>query len=145
MLEVILKTRTCSKCNTPFQYKSNSNRPYCQKCYSIWAKDRYARGIKRQPPEQKSGNHYKRTYGITLEEYDAMFKAQGKVCAICHHPEKKIDGRTGQVQRLHVDHDHKTGKVRRLLYNTCNVILGLVDDDPAYFQLLVAYLEKHQE
>lgn len=144
MSEITLKTRPCSKCSIPFQYKSNANRAYCPECYSAWAKDRYARGIKRQPPEQKRGNHYQRTYGITLEEYDHMFQEQGKVCAICKQPEKKIDGRSHQVQRLHVDHDHKTGKVRGLLCNTCNVILGLVDDDPDYFKLLVTYLEKHQ-
>jgi Recombination endonuclease VII len=50
--------------------------------------------------------------GITDADYEALLAAQGGGCAICGNPPK--------TRRLHVDHDHKTGKVRGLLCHRCN-------------------------
>lgn len=60
---------------------------------------------------------YQRTYGISLQEFEEMVKVQGGLCKICGEP--PIKGRA-----LHVDHDHKTGKVRGLLCFRCNGALG---------------------
>jgi hypothetical protein len=46
------------------------------------------------------------------ELYDRLLGEQGGVCAICGNPPK--------TRRLHIDHDHKTGKVRGLLCHRCN-------------------------
>ena len=59
-------------------------------------------------------------YNMRPEEYDAMLEVQSGVCLICGRPPKKI--------RLHVDHDHKTGKVRGLLCFQCNNQVVLVLD-----------------
>ena len=45
-------------------------------------------------------------------EYDRLLARQGGVCLIC--------GRPPQTRRLHVDHDHKTGRIRGLLCMPCN-------------------------
>jgi Recombination endonuclease VII len=50
--------------------------------------------------------------GITDADYQALLASQGGGCAICDHPPR--------TRRLHVDHDHKTGKVRGLLCHRCN-------------------------
>ena len=50
--------------------------------------------------------------GVTDAEYDRLLSAQGGGCAICGNPPK--------TRRLHVDHDHKTGRVRGLLCHRCN-------------------------
>jgi hypothetical protein len=50
--------------------------------------------------------------GVTDADYDRMLNEQGGGCAICGNPPKS--------RRLHVDHDHKTGKVRGLLCFRCN-------------------------
>jgi hypothetical protein len=83
-----------------------------------------------------------REYGISGEEYDALFRWQGGVCFIC--------GRKPRTKRLAVDHDHRTGEVRGLLCanneNGCNraVVANLeaaVDDGLSAARRAVLYLE----
>jgi hypothetical protein len=50
--------------------------------------------------------------GVTDDQYDAMLQAQGGGCAIC--------GSRPKTRRLHVDHDHATGRVRGLLCHVHN-------------------------
>ncbi len=72
-------------------------------------------------------------FGITPEDYDKMFEMQDGKCAICH----KNSGRT-----LHVDHNHKTGKVRGLLCFQCNLVLGYSYDDTEILRNATLYLQK---
>ena len=72
-------------------------------------------------------------YGITTDEYDAMLVAQSGLCAIC---------RRSSDLTLHVDHCHKTGRVRQLLCQRCNPALGLFDDDPELLIAAALYLER---
>lgn len=69
---------------------------------------------------------YRKTYGITLEQYDEMFRQQGGACAVCGSVPKK--------NRLSVDHDHATGKVRGLLCMNCNIALERVGKLQAYLK-----------
>src|SRR5674476_255535 len=57
-------------------------------------------------------------YGITQIEYKEMFKRQEDCCAICGRHQSLFK------RRLHVDHNHETGKVRSLLCGRCNTGLG---------------------
>lgn len=90
-----------------------------------------------------------RYYNIGLTEYAQMFADQGGVCGICKKPETaKLPGRkTGlaesRVRDLSVDHCHKTGKIRELLCNSCNHILGEAKDDPQVLRAAADYLDKH--
>jgi hypothetical protein len=68
---------------------------------------------KRAKPIVRRRHHLKKRYGITLDDYDAMFKKQKGLCMLCGKPEKN-------KRHLHVDHDHVTGKVRGLLCGVCN-------------------------
>lgn len=77
-------------------------------------------------------------YGITVEDWDRMFAEQGGVCAACHRPSP--DG-----GRLHVDHNHKTKKVRGLLCSPCNIIIGQADEQPARLRSIAGYVEVHEE
>jgi hypothetical protein len=71
-------------------------------------------------------------YGITQSQYEEMLMTQCSQCAICGD----------DSDRLRVDHDHATGKVRGLLCHHCNVALGSFKDTPAYLRAAASYLEE---
>ncbi len=74
-----------------------------------------------------------RRYRITPEELDAMLVAQDGRCAICDElPDNFV-----------VDHDHTSGAVRALLCQSCNVAIGLMQDNPARLRAAAVYLEGH--
>jgi hypothetical protein len=77
-------------------------------------------------------------YGITIADWDRMFEEQGGVCAACRRPSP--DG-----GRLHVDHNHKTKKVRGLLCSPCNIIIGQADEQPSRLRGIADYVEAHEE
>jgi hypothetical protein len=96
-------------------------------------------------------SHMRRKYGISLEEYNAMYEAQDGKCAICGMPGKSrvtVESdhkRTGAISgTLVVDHDHLTGKVRALLCSLCNVGIGSLRDDLELFRKAIAYIEYHR-
>lgn len=81
-------------------------------------------------------------YGLTVEEYERLLKAQKSVCAICRRPER-VRLKT-KVSRLSIDHCHTKKKVRGLLCVNCNQGLGHFRDDPKRLRAAAAYLEKRR-
>lgn len=80
-------------------------------------------------------------YGLTVAEYRDMSASQGDVCAICGKPE--VSRYREKVRELAVDHDHESGKIRGLLCNFCNRMLGLARDDIGILIAAAEYLETH--
>ncbi|WP_346175633.1 endonuclease VII domain-containing protein [Streptomyces cuspidosporus] len=74
--------------------------------------------------------HLKRRYGLTPADLDALVAEQQGVCCICL-----------AAPAAHVDHCHKTGKVRGVLCFNCNSAIGKLGDDPDVGRRAVAYLE----
>ncbi len=72
-----------------------------------------------RPQRLRLNNHLRSVYGLELWQYDALLVAQGGVCAICLGAPDR--------QRLGVDHDHDTGRVRGLLCRRCNSQLGWLE------------------
>lgn len=68
-------------------------------------------------------------YGITLEQYNEMLRKQDNKCKICNKESYMYDNRIKGFKNLAVDHDHKTGKVRGLLCDSCNHGLGNFRDN----------------
>jgi hypothetical protein len=88
---------------------------------------------------RSKGYNLKRHFGLTLQEYEEMERAQGGACAVCGKPEHVVD-KAGRLRNLAVDHCHKTGKIRGLLCTNCNKALGHFKDDPVLLQRAIEYL-----
>ncbi|UVK63353.1 endonuclease VII [Mycobacterium phage Shygu2] len=74
-------------------------------------------------------------YGITADEYWAIYEHQGGYCYICRRA-------NGKRKRLSVDHDHATGIVRGLLCTACNRnVLGHLRDSQEAAQRIIDYLD----
>lgn len=70
-------------------------------------------------------SHRKRLYGITSADFDALILKQNNQCAICGIT---FDDSTKKLTP-HIDHDHKTGRVRGVLCSSCNASLGHVEKE----------------
>jgi hypothetical protein len=71
-------------------------------------------------------SYLKKRYGMSVEEYEALLKAQGGKCAVQGCDSTSPGGRrTNWI----VDHDHETGKNRGLLCHRCNVLLGVAKEN----------------
>ena len=76
-------------------------------------------------------------YGITPDEWDALFFQQGNLCAACGASS------SGSKFGWQTDHNHRTGCIRGILCHACNVTAGLAKDNPEVLRALAAYLEGH--
>jgi hypothetical protein len=103
---------------------------------------KYQREWNKRNPERSKHHNLKRSYGITLDQYNGMGDAQQWLCAICGCKETTKD-KDGGPRQMPVDHDHKTGKVRALLCTQCNRGLGMFSDSPDKLQAALEYLRKH--
>ena|SRR3990167_6756640 len=79
--------------------------------------------------------HLAREYGLSEEDYERMYVEQGGKCVIC----------SGWQNRLCVDHDHQTGRVRQLLCRRCNAAIGSFEEDIRLLAQAIDYLVKWRE
>ncbi len=147
------ENRVCSDCHQelpcsafyPRFERSGHVRSYCKPCANIRARD-----YRRTNPDsgrraakkwyQNGGsnkireNRLLKKYGISLRQFEEIEKAQNGKCAIC--------GMVPTSTRLHVDHCHKTGKVRGLLCVVCNRGIGQFSESVELLHSAARYLEK---
>lgn len=91
----------------------------------------HRRTTKKRAQRNAHGRMVQKGYGITAEQYQALYEAQGGRCAICQVA-------TGKTKRLAVDHDHDMARdvcghpvdkgcprcIRGLTCGPCNQMLG---------------------
>jgi hypothetical protein len=70
---------------------------------------------------------------ITAEKRTEMLVAQNGRCACC-----KLAFLS--TRETHIDHDHRTGKIRGLIHRGCNSMLGFAGDSVARLQCGIDYL-----
>jgi len=141
--------KKCSKCARyldwdSFRRRKQDGKLYlhssCKNCNKInwdkWVdnnKEHYQK-IKKRGQDILHHEHKKyERRGITKEQYECVFEAQGGLCAICNQASK--DGFS-----LAMDHNHKTNEFRGLLCKECNRALGLFGDNIDTLTNAVRYL-----
>ena len=72
----------------------------------------------------------KAKYSLKEGDYQAMIVAQNGRCSICH-----LEG------ILNIDHDHKTGQVRGLLCDKCNIMIGYAKENDITLEQAALYLK----
>jgi len=80
----------------------------------------------------------KKSYNLTLDEFNVMSTNQGDKCAICYVHVSEISGK--HKKTLCVDHCHATGKIRGLLCDKCNRAIGLLNEDISIIQNAINYI-----
>jgi hypothetical protein len=97
--------------------------------------------------EKCKDRRLKKQYGISLDEYNKKLEEQKESCAVCgvHVSDLKNSNCQHGKKVLVVDHCHSTGKVRDLLCNRCNTILGLCEESHYLLKLIGEYIGKHNK
>lgn len=77
-------------------------------------------------------------YGLTVDEFENMLSRQQYKCLGC----KRFISNESQEwgERAVIDHCHESNKVRGLLCDSCNTVLGQVQEDKGTLRRLMAYL-----
>jgi hypothetical protein len=101
--------------------------------------------------QRKNRKSTLRKYGMTLETYEQMKAAQGGKCKCCGDIPTGMRRKVGDPEnwkkryyydRLVVDHCHTTGRVRHLLCNRCNPMIGMGLEQPKRFDQAHDYVKK---
>lgn len=132
-------SKVCTKCGVRKDMEEYHNltrspdgkNPVCRQCHNLrseeYRKTEQGKAVRRRQTV--------RAYGLTIEDYEKMYKELAGCCQIC--------GDHRDV--LHIDHDHKTGKVRGLLCSSCNTGIGKLKDNTGILRGAINYLERNYE
>jgi hypothetical protein len=82
---------------------------------------------------EKRKQNLKQRYGLSIEDFIVRVERQRNRCALC----------SNLSQKLVVDHCHARKKVRELLCERCNRLLGTAEDSLEILQSAIDYLVKH--
>ena len=84
-----------------------------------------------------SRNDRKRNYRLTEKELTKLFN-EHPICDIC-----KINFNLLSSKNIHIDHNHKTNKIRGLLCNHCNSLIGMAKENTFILENAIKYLNKY--
>lgn len=124
--------KLCKERAKAHYHKNKNNKFYREMCK--YKNNKYAQSKKGRITQK--AYHLKHSYGISIEDYNKMFREQYGCCAICgvHQSELK--------KPLGVDHNHFTGQVRKLLCNKCNTGIGFFNESIDILERVIRYLNE---
>lgn len=143
-----LKTGNTSSCGSP-RYDDaehvDSQKARYAKHQRTWRKRHPSRvnDWRKANPDKVRSMHLKKKFGLTIEQWDLIFAAQGRRCAGCG---SESPGASGKKNNWATDHDHTTGRVRGIICIRCNFALGWLGDTletvMKHSASLIAYLSQ---
>lgn len=133
----------CKHCNSEFE-RINPRKVFCSRTciHGHWyskpenrkSKQERSKSWQARKPESILKKRLKKYYGITVEQFEAMYSAQDGTCKICNRA-------CPSGRRLSVDHDHSNGQIRGLLCMKCNKGLGSFEDNKENMARAISYLK----
>lgn len=120
----------CKECNNKYQrewVKDNPKRDKYIKEYNHTDENRYKRFLR----------HKERRYNLSEQDIRDMMDEQRGCCYICS---ASLINPLFNKTDLHVDHNHDTGEVRKLLCGTCNTLVAVVEDKRDLLRMIEQYL-----
>lgn len=151
-LLLTLSSKRCSCCGevkptTEFTRQTKHGKVgfycYCRECKHKKTKEYYIDNPEKYNKLARN-RKLKMQYGLTPEDLERMLRDQGNKCVICGRELFLHGSSAGKRNIAHVDHDHKTGKVRGLLCQECNIGLGKFMDNTDYLLSAISYLKKNK-
>jgi len=129
--------KTCRKCHVSKdaadfgidRSKSDGLKSYCRDC---------ARKYAQQRRHDSKSEHYLRQYGITEPEFERLLSEANNECQLC---DKKLTRNRGSSDAAVLDHCHVTQRIRGVLCNSCNMLLGRLEKQPLLISRIQRYLE----
>jgi hypothetical protein len=109
-------------------------RSECRACKSLAARAKYDAEAR----TRASQRHRHRTYGLAPDQFHELLFSQDGQCAICQDPLKL-------GKNTHVDHCHKSDRVRAILCHPCNMLVGHIEARPDVVLAAMSYVQRHQE
>jgi len=94
--------------------------------------------IRQENPEKyrlKSHSQNLKRIGSNLEYYNKLFQEQEGKCFLCNKHQTQFKKALGH------DHNHKTGQLRKLLCDGCNLLVGLVENKKEIVIKIFDYLD----
>lgn len=138
-----LECPKCEKWKSIDEFHKSKNSIYgraslCKVCANKSARENHHKrsGCKDRAKQVKS-RYLERTYNMTIEQLEEKVRGQNGVCEICRN---LLD----MSSLTHVDHCHKTGRVRGVLCSNCNRGIGYLQDDAAVVSAAADYLRRYQ-
>jgi len=144
------KTKKCSGCgetkpvdDVHLRSDGKGLRSKCKPCHRADGRRRWNASATQTQRDRSYDGWLRRTYGISLVDYNALAQAQGWVCAICGLNPRVVNAdKSRQAHRLHVDHCHATRRIRGLLCNLCNTSIAPLETDRGWLRNALAYLNR---
>lgn len=116
----------------------------CRKCYALKANLRYAKEADKiralgranyaRNPRKFIDRGYKNKYGISAKDKEKMIAAQNGCCFICKNT----------LVTACIDHNHKSGAIRKILCVPCNTALGMIKENFDIALSLAKYIQEDQ-
>jgi uncharacterized protein YtpQ (UPF0354 family) len=91
-------------------------------------------------PKKEKQNKLKYIYGLSLQEFNLIYKQQKGRCKLCGRKIRKQSINSLRSKTAMVDHNHVTGKIRGLLCCRCNLAIGLFDDNSSLLKKAAKYV-----
>jgi len=124
--------RVCTECKaykpwSEYNFNKGTRTGYFSKCRNCQAKLRNESRIRNQ-------------CFIGITQLIEILESQNNKCKIC---DRDLEFRASGINKVCIDHSHKTGKLRGLLCTKCNSVLGFCDDNRDVLKKAIIYLEEN--